>query len=73
MIMEKVTSQKYAASMALEEVSSTSERLYYLLQTLNEFHEKMEPTQRLSLTLQAWHFADDIYTWMRAEEKRREK
>lgn len=68
-----VISPKYATSMALEEISSTSERLYYLLQTLTEFHEKMEPAQRVSLTLSAWHLADDIHTWMNAEEERREK
>lgn len=64
---------KKVSTVTFEEISVTSERLTYLLQTISENFFKMEEKQRFSLIEIAWILSGDIDNWMNAEEVRREQ
>lgn len=61
------------STVTFEEISVTSERLTYLLQTISENFFKMEEKQRFNLIEIAWILSGDIDNWMNAEEVRREQ
>ncbi|AUU93085.1 hypothetical protein C2U55_25150 [Enterobacteriaceae bacterium ENNIH3] len=54
--------------MTLSEISITTERLYYLLQTISEQHYEMEDNQRFSLIEIAWEISGEINDRMNTRE-----
>lgn len=61
---------KKAAEWSIEEISISSEQLYYQLKTIAENNSGMDTDQIFNLIEIAWNLSGDIGAWIKAEEKR---
>lgn len=62
---------KKASDWSIDEISISTEHLYYQLKTITENHSGMEEEQLFNMIEIAWNLSGDIAAWIKAEEIRR--